>query len=157
MRKVLLLNPSRCTGCKLCELSCSWEKESVFNPHKARIKVVSWNKEGISVPINCMHCQDPYCKAVCMVGAIDKDEETGAVIIDHDICTGCKLCMIACPYGAIKMDIDTGEIIKCDLCSGDPKCVKFCRTKALQWLSLEKANTTLKTPVAEKLAKLSRS
>jgi len=53
------------------------------------------------------------------------DEKTGAVIIDEKKCIGCLVCVQACPFGAILVG-PGGEVLKCDLCGGDPKCVLHC-------------------------------
>ncbi len=53
------------------------------------------------------------------------DAKTGAVIIDEDACTGCLDCADACPFDAIFVGPDN-EVLKCDLCGGDPICVKYC-------------------------------
>jgi Fe-S-cluster-containing dehydrogenase component len=63
---------------------------------------------------------------VCPVNAISKDSDTGIVKIDGGVCTGCGACVNACYYGAVKIDPDKNTAIKCDLCGGDPKCVKVC-------------------------------
>ncbi|MCK5548711.1 MAG: 4Fe-4S binding protein, partial [Thermoplasmata archaeon] len=50
---------------------------------------------------------------------------------DKDKCIGCRLCVVVCPFSAITTFRD--EIIKCDLCNGDPTCVKYCATGALTY------------------------
>ena len=35
----------------------------------------------------------------CPVNAIDVDQQTGAKIVIDAVCVGCKLCVIACPFG----------------------------------------------------------
>ena len=55
-------------------------------------------------------------------------------IVDYDLCMGCRMCMVACPFGAITFDMDRRQVIKCDLCgSDDPWCVRFCETGALTY------------------------
>ena len=44
---------------------------------------------------------------------------------------GCKVCTIACPFGTVNYNSDTGKVVKCDLCGGDPRCVPFCPTGAI--------------------------
>ena len=61
------------------------------------------------------------------------DPNTGAKVIDHEECILCEACVTACPYGAIRIIERSGEtkIIKCDLCKGDPECVKQCESGAI--------------------------
>jgi len=70
---------------------------------------------------------------VCPAAAISRSEESGAVVIDRDQCAGCKMCMLACPFGNIHFDAEQQIGKKCDLCGGDPACVKFCISGALQF------------------------
>jgi Fe-S-cluster-containing hydrogenase component 2 len=53
------------------------------------------------------------------------DGRTGAVVINDDVCTGCLDCVDACPFDAIPVG-PNNEVLKCDLCGGDPLCVKYC-------------------------------
>jgi Fe-S-cluster-containing dehydrogenase component len=56
---------------------------------------------------------------------MSRDERTGAIVVDDDACTLCHECVEACSYGAINISLD-GEVLKCDLCGGEPACVEFC-------------------------------
>ena len=53
---------------------------------------------------------------VCPTGASYKRGEDGIVLVNADICIGCKLCSWACPYGAREYDEDEGVMKKCTLC-----------------------------------------
>jgi Fe-S-cluster-containing hydrogenase component 2 len=71
------------------------------------------------------------------------DAATGAKIVSDELCVGCKVCTIACPFGTVNYNADTGKVIKCDLCGGDPECAKACPTEAIvyvdaNWTGLEK-------------------
>lgn len=132
MERMIVIEPEKCTGCSICEMICSF-KDNTFNPYKSKIKVLKIEESGIDLPIVCLHCEEPMCVDVCPMGAIKKDVD-GTVRIDHDMCRGCKACMMVCPYGAIR-DVD-GEMIKCDLCDGNPKCAKWCPTEAIRFLNI---------------------
>jgi Fe-S-cluster-containing hydrogenase component 2 len=67
----------------------------------------------------------------CPTHAIDIDASTGAKIVIDDACVGCKLCVIACPFGTIFFDKKTEVAGKCDLCAGDPACAHACPTDAI--------------------------
>lgn len=134
MQYCLILNPEKCTGCRRCEVACSFFKEKECNPAKSRIHVLSWEKECLDFPLYCVQCLKPACKTVCPVNAIKVDENTGIVKIDNDLCIGCRMCMIACPIGAISMDSANKKLLKCDLCEGKPRCVEYCEPKALEYV-----------------------
>lgn len=135
---MLIFDANLCTGCRACELACSFRCEGVFQPSKSRIRIVKLDEDGADIPIGCEHCEDAVCIAVCPVKAIKRDEQTDAVLIDNSICIGCGECMVACPFGAIQFDPDKKIFYKCDLCNGSPECVKWCFTKAIQYF--EKGN-----------------
>ncbi len=124
--KVLRAIPSLCTGCKLCELVCSLAKTGTINPHLARLKVVCSTEDGSCSIALCRHCEPPLCKDACSIpSAMYQNEVTGAVAIDDTNCNQCGECADACPFGAIQIGPHR-EVLKCDLCGGDPVCAKYC-------------------------------
>lgn len=151
MEKSLSIDPDKCTGCLQCELACSFESEGIFNPSKSRIKVFHFHDEGRAVPYTCTQCADAWCLQACPVDAITLDTSTGAKIVNDATCVGCKVCTIACPFGTINYNVDTGKVMKCDLCGGDPECAKACPTAAItyvdaNWTGLDKMKSwALKT------------
>lgn len=130
----IVFNSSLCTGCRACELACSFYCEGIFAPSKSRIRVVKMDWHGIDVPTGCQHCEDAPCMLVCPVKAIYRDEDTSAVLVDYDACIGCKECMVACPFGAMHFDEEKRIVYKCDLCFGKPECVNWCFTKAIEYV-----------------------
>jgi len=50
------------------------------------------------------------------------------LLVDQNACIGCKQCMVVCPFGAVHFDSARKAVFKCDLCDGDPECVKWCFT-----------------------------
>ena len=131
MKKILMIDVKKCTGCRICELVCSLSHDGECNPLKSRIRVFKIEEEGIDMPCVCQNCETPLCRDVCPVGAIVRDLDTGSIVIKEDLCVGCRACTLVCPYGAITMDTSRGVMLMCDLCGGDPKCVKFCLPNAL--------------------------
>ena len=143
MQKSLNINPDTCTGCVQCELACSYDNEGIFNPSKSRIKVFRFHDEGRFVPYTCTQCSDAWCQQACPVDAITVDAATGAKVVNDATCVGCKVCTIACPFGTINYNADSGKVMKCDLCGGDPECAKACPTGAItyvdsNWTGLDK-------------------
>ncbi len=65
------------------------------------------------------------------------NSETGSKDIVDDVCVGCKVCTIACPFGTVNYNHDTGKVIKCDLCGGKPACVSACPTEAITYVDTE--------------------
>jgi len=154
MQKILFVDSEKCTGCRICESACSLHHEKVCNPTRARISIVKWETAGLYVPMVCQQCEDPICEIVCPMHAIERDEKTGAMLIDYDLCVGCRLCVTFCPFGGVNLDPRTGRIMKCDLCDGEPVCVEFCQPQALQYLSATAINLRKRRAAAEKLSDL---
>lgn len=151
MQKMLFVDPTRCTGCRICEIVCSLTKEKVVNPSKARIQILKVESVSLSMPMVCQQCFDAPCAAVCPVGALSQEESTGLVNHDPDRCIGCKSCVTACPFGAIGINVDANKVAKCDLCGGDPTCAKFCETKAIQCVDAKTISTRIKRNALHRL------
>ena len=69
--------------------------------------------------------------------AISINAATGAKEVDPNVCVGCKVCTIACPFGTINYHGDSGKVIKCDLCGGDPQCAAACPTGAITYVDAD--------------------
>lgn len=129
--KVLTIDADLCTNCRSCELACSAFNFKLSNPMRSMIEVIYDFKRNIAVPIVCRDCEDPPCQKVCPVNAIFRNHDTNAVVINNEKCIGCNLCITACRLGGPSVDIASGKVIMCNLCGGDPQCVKVCSLKAL--------------------------
>ncbi|MEJ2280417.1 MAG: thiamine pyrophosphate-dependent enzyme [Candidatus Bathyarchaeota archaeon] len=123
-------NPKMCNGCVVCEYACSMEKEQTFNPVKSRIKAVRLDTIK-NIALTCRACQDAPCVAACPNGALVQSLENKTIIVDESKCKGCGWCIQACEYGAITLHPSTKKAIVCDMCNGDPVCVKWCPESAL--------------------------
>lgn len=131
MPKQILIEPARCTSCRACEAACSLVKTGSINPELSRIRMQLWHDEYFYYPVVCAQCEIPYCALACPTGALAKNRDTGWVDFAVAKCIGCKMCVIGCPFGAVTMQ--HGQAAKCDLCGGDPTCVKFCETLAIRF------------------------
>ncbi|MFZ7102201.1 MAG: 4Fe-4S dicluster domain-containing protein [Peptococcaceae bacterium] len=133
-----------CVGCKLCEIHCiaahsKYKNDlvKVFKKESNRplSRILVEENRPISFALQCRHCEDAPCTKACIVGAMQKDPETGIVTNDEERCVGCWTCILVCPFGAIQRDEQGHKVAsKCDLCSesGDvPACVDHCPNKAL--------------------------
>ena len=133
---VLVVDERICMGCMTCMYACTLTKDAVACPDLARIKLsVHTLYEFDVVALPCMQCVDPQCLRYCPTGAIKVDEKTGARVIEERSCIGCQNCIAACPYDIprISFDVVKMKATKCDLCGGDPACVKACPTEALSY------------------------
>jgi anaerobic dimethyl sulfoxide reductase subunit B (iron-sulfur subunit) len=100
-----------CMGCHGCEVACKQEHGLGVGPRLVR---VIENSPDFT-PVYCHHCASAPCKAACPVEAISRNDQ-GIVLIDSDLCIGCKDCMEACPFGAMQFDDEHDVAVKCDLC-----------------------------------------
>ncbi len=125
----IVFNPSLCTGCGTCEMVCSTRQVLAIAPSSTGIRTLRSEDQGNNFTLVCLHCKDPLCIPACPSRAIQKDVD-GIVRINQKLCTNCGICALACPEAA-PMITPNGSIIKCDLCEGDPACVKQCPEQAL--------------------------
>jgi carbon-monoxide dehydrogenase iron sulfur subunit len=138
MLKALVIDPGKCTGCKQCEMACSYENEGVFNPARSRIRVFDFHQDARFVPYTCTQCAEAWCQQACPVNAITTDA-SGVKVVHENLCVGCKVCTIACPFGTINYNAATGKVIKCDLCQGSPACADACPTAAITYTDAEQS------------------
>ena len=131
--KRLILDADKCTSCLQCEMACSLEHEGLFAPAYSRIKVFEFEHGRRSVPYTCTQCEPAWCLHACPTHAIVEDTTLGRKQVIDDLCVGCKVCTIACPYGTINFNTRTGKVVKCDYCDGDAKCAAVCPTGAIRY------------------------
>ena len=146
MLKSLVAIPDRCTGCRRCEMWCSLKRKGVINIDRAVIHVLR-REPSIDTPLVCLQCG--ICLDACPHGLIKRNKKTGAVEIDLEHCKLCGHCMMSCPYGMITLDRTSKHASKCDLCGGDPECVKHCREKAILYEPADKAASRRRDAVAK--------
>ncbi|MCK4822853.1 twin-arginine translocation signal domain-containing protein [bacterium] len=132
--KYLFAVRENCTGCRACEYACSLKQEGVVRPSAARIHVQKFHGI-IDVPVICWQCDDAPCVKACPTTprAIEMDPKTKAIkYIDDKTCLGakCNKCIEACPAAFLRRHPDTGWPMFCDLCDGDPECVKACEEQS---------------------------
>lgn len=156
---IIYADYKKCVGCKQCELACATAHSgcSLAEARAAgyvlvpRIHVVKI--KGAKVPMQCHQCEDAPCAHACPTGAIY--QEDGIVKVNEGTCVGCKVCVMACPFGAIEVVREgipqegrtkRGKAKKCNLCinlekneDGMPSCscVRACPTKALSFVTFD--------------------
>lgn len=142
-RYVMLADITRCINCKACVVACraEWETPVGYSRDWVR-EVESISDDGTPIvdlfPGRCQHCDDAPCVEACPPGAAWKRED-GIVLVDDDLCSGCELCVPACPYEARWLNPETGTISKCTFCQPrvdaglTPACVQTCVGGALKF------------------------
>jgi Fe-S-cluster-containing hydrogenase component 2 len=90
--------------------------------------------------------------SVCPVKAISRDESLDRVVVDYDICIGCRSCVAICPFGAMNYDVIAKKVSKCDLCDGDPQCVRFCEEKAVDYVEADRVSVSKKRKAAQRIS-----
>jgi Fe-S-cluster-containing hydrogenase component 2 len=135
---VIAVDVALCTACRTCEGICALHHHGVSDRELSRIQVTADFLDIRFSPKPCLQCTEPLCMEVCPVDAIYVDETTGARVVNADECIGCEACIDACAtcFDPPRMRFDpvTQVAAKCDLCSGDPQCVRFCPTGALTYV-----------------------
>lgn len=134
-RKFVSVDPSKCTGCGICELACIQEKGE-SSPLKSRIRVVRM-KPLFNFALACKSCEDAKCVKACPEKALSQAENTGIILVSEKKCKGCDWCVQACEHGGILIHDDTGLAVTCDLCGGTPQCVEFCPEEALETVATD--------------------
>ena len=144
MKGMLSVDISRCTGCKTCEIECaiahsvSLTLEGVIRDGEGVQKRIHVEKAGdLNVPLQCRHCEDAPCVAVCPTKAMHRFGQGFPVLLEEEKCIGCRACLVVCPFGVITMSVTDKVVAKCDLCVRrqaqglQPACAAGCPTKAI--------------------------
>jgi DMSO reductase iron-sulfur subunit len=137
----LLIHTDLCFGCQACEVACKQENHLGVGPRWIRVietgpKEIGGELKMSYIPIRCFHCAKPVCEQTCPTGAIHKRID-GIVVLNADLCIGCKACIEACPFGAPQLNPETKVVGKCTLCVHridkglEPACVAACPTRAI--------------------------
>ncbi len=90
-----------------------------------------------TVPMVCMHCEDPTCAEVCPADAIKQNEDGIVQSALKPRCIACANCVLACPFGVPKLMVDLNQMMKCDMCYDRtsqelaPMCASVCPSQAL--------------------------
>jgi Fe-S-cluster-containing dehydrogenase component len=133
----------KCTGCMSCMAACALAHEGCISTAFSGIRIhhhssawVLHNSEVLYSSSVCAQCPGvPPCDEGCPKHAHFRDEDTGAVMIDPDLCIRCRKCVDACPFNACWYSPELDRIVKCDLCAGlseGPQCINVCPSKILK-------------------------
>jgi carbon-monoxide dehydrogenase iron sulfur subunit len=159
---MLSIDISRCVSCKTCELECAVAHSRagtlvgiVRDGEKAQRRIVVESAGPLSVPLQCRHCEDAPCVTVCPTKAMHKNGARFPVLVEAELCIGCRACLSVCPFGVIFMGREGAAVVKCDLCvsrlaQGElPACAAGCPTGAIRYMTPEEASREVRHKAAE--------
>ena len=153
----VVVDPQRCIGCMQCEFACAVEHSHSRDPVAAfgevpvprtRVHVQAGPRPNTAFPNKCRHCDPAPCLQVCPTGAIHRDAEHDAVLVDIGKCIACAMCAMVCPFDVITYHALTDGIaprpvaVKCDACVARqredriPACVEVCKVGALRFADI---------------------
>lgn len=95
--RFVIADPNKCIGCYTCMATCAMNHQQAGLQAYPRLQVT--HTPAGTMPIQCRHCEDAACAAVCPVKAITIKNQS--VQVNETVCIGCKMCALACPFGAI--------------------------------------------------------
>ncbi len=154
----MLINTKKCVGCYACRIACQMvnglDHEEAFIKFDEVEQGAYPNVYAEVVPVQCMHCEDAPCEAVCPTHAT-YTTDSGVVLVDEGKCIGCKYCMAACPYGVRYMVEESGDVSKCTFCHHRttegllPACVSTCVTTSRMFGDLNDPDSDISKKLAE--------
>lgn len=168
MNSFVIADPKRCIGCRTCEVACvlahsNGEGMEAMTASRFTPRLELMQTAKVSAPIQCHQCEDAPCAKACPNKAIVFTDNSVQVLQER--CMGCKNCMMACPFGIMKVvtvekleqqecvsgsrtvRVTKCEAQKCDICHGSPEgpaCVRVCPTKSLRLVDHQDVSSTLK-------------
>ncbi|HEY31812.1 MAG TPA: 4Fe-4S dicluster domain-containing protein [Dehalococcoidia bacterium] len=149
----LVVNSADCVGCNACEVACKQEHNISVGPRWIRVypdtpREIEGKLQLRYIVTHCMHCSRPSCKDVCPVDAISKRED-GIVLVNDELCIGCKDCIDACPLGVMQFDEDKAVAQKCDMCAAridigrQPACMDACPSHCIYFGDVSKVTEVM--------------
>ncbi len=144
--KRILVNIDRCSGCRLCEMICSFSHENAFGSSISSITVIKEDIVGMDLPIVCWHCTPCNAMENCSAEALERGEE-GLIFVNEEKCVGCEKCLETCIIGALRLHPERNTPLICDQCGSRPLCIEKCPTKALTYVETEKQQPKLPNQV----------
>ena len=168
--KRIVADPAKCLACRACEIACALAHaetddlvEAIF-AQGARPGVFVESAGEFAVPLQCRHCEDAPCVAVCPSGALSRQGDGEPVTVDEQKCIGCAFCVQVCPFGVVRLvarpaagGAQRQAVIKCDLCIGrqqeglEPACVAACPVGALTFEEVDENAGRARTAAAARV------
>ncbi len=130
------IDPNRCIGCQSCVQACG-ECETHKGTPMIHLEYVDRSTSVQTVPVVCMHCDTPTCAEVCPADAIKRTDDGVVQSARKPRCIACGNCVLACPFGVPRLDLEKQLMMKCDMCydrssvGKKPMCATVCPSQAL--------------------------
>jgi Fe-S-cluster-containing dehydrogenase component len=130
------IDPSRCIGCQSCVQACS-ECDTHKGESMIHLEFVDRQHSTQTVPVVCMHCEQPTCAEVCPADAIKRTADGVVQTARKPRCIACGNCVLACPFGVPEVHVKEQLMMKCDMCydrtsvGKKPMCATVCPSQAL--------------------------
>lgn len=168
-----------CIGCKACEVACkSWNQLPARGGGQTELSGISYDNtvqldgthwrhvkfieqfdgqydgRWLMMSDVCKHCVQAGCLEVCPTGAIIRTE-LDTVVVQSDVCNGCRMCIPACPFGVVDINPVAGTAQKCTLCYDrtsvglEPACSKACPTDSIQFGTIRELRGRAEKRVAQ--------
>ncbi len=159
---LIKINGKRCISCKACEVHCKSKNRVPEGARLGQLVTIGPVKRKekpryLNLFLPCFHCETPWCVHACPTGALYKRDKDGIVMVQEELCVGCKACIMSCPWDIPQWDETNGRIMKCDYCSDridqgeKPACVTACTAHALSFIDPNQASASTRETFASRV------